>query len=60
MPPLFFIGDEMEKRTFYIHKSKHDPKSYILEKEHRIVNFIGGDDDIMTIIKKLIKNKCNS
>ena len=50
----------MEKRTFYIHKSKDDPKSYILEKEHRIVNFIGGNEDIITIIKKLIKNKCNS
>lgn len=50
----------MEKRTFYIHKSKNDPKGYMLEKEHRIVNFIGGDKDILAIIKKLIKNKCNS
>jgi hypothetical protein len=50
----------MEKRTFYIHKSKNDPKNYILNKEYRVVNFIGGDQDIVEIIKKLIKNKCNS
>lgn len=59
--PLFFIhrGTNMEKRTFYIHKSKQDPKSYNLEKEHRIVNFIGGNQGILEIIKKLIKNKYN-
>jgi hypothetical protein len=50
----------MEKRTFYIHKSKNNKKSYTLNKEHRVVNFIGGDQDILEIIKKLIKNKCNS
>lgn len=50
----------MEKRTFYIHKSKNDPKSYNLNQEYRIVNFIGGNQDILEIIKKLIKNKCNS
>ena len=50
----------MEKRTFYIHKSKNDPKSYMLNKEHRIVNFIGGNQDILQIIKKLIKDKYNS
>lgn len=49
----------MEKRTFYIHKSKNDPKSYMLNKEYRVVNFIGGNQDILEIIKKLIKNKCN-
>ena len=58
---IFYIGDNMEKRTFYIHKSKTDPKSYyILNNEHRVVNFIGGNQDILEIIKKLIKNKCNS
>jgi hypothetical protein len=50
----------MEKRTFYIHKSKSDPKSYTLNNEYRVVNFIGGNQDIITIIKKLIKDKCNS
>lgn len=50
----------MEKRTIYIHKSKNDPKSYILDNEHRVVNFIGGNQDILEIIKKLIKNKYNS
>ena len=51
----------MEKRTFYIHKSKDDPKSYnIIDSEYRIVNFIGGDKDIIEIIKNLIKNKYNS
>lgn len=50
----------MEKRTFYIHKSKDDPKSYTLNGEHRTVNFIGGNQDILEIIKKLIKNKYNS
>lgn len=50
----------MEKRTIYIHKSKTAPKSYILDGDSRTVTFIGGNQDIMTIIKKLIKDKCNS
>lgn len=50
----------MEKRTFYIHKSNKDPKSHMLENECRIVTFIGGNKDIMTIVKELIKNKYNS
>lgn len=51
----------MEKRTFYIHKSKNDPKSYnIIEDEYRVVNFIGGNQNILEIVKKLIKNKLNS
>ena len=51
----------MEKRTFYIHKSANDTKSYnIIENEYRVVNFIGGNKNILEIIKKLIKNKCNS
>ena len=50
----------MEKRTFYIHKSKHDPKSYILDGDNRIVTFIGGNQNIVDVIKKLIKDKCNS
>jgi hypothetical protein len=57
---IFYIGDDMEKRTFYIHKSKNDHKSYMLNQDHRVVNFIGGNQDILEIIKKLIKNKCNS
>ena len=50
----------MDKQTIYIHKSKNEPKSYILNKEYRVVNFIGGNQDILEIVKKLIKNKCNS
>ena len=61
MPPLFFIhGGNMEKRTFYIHKSKDEPKSYtLLDKDYRLVTFIGGNKDILSIIKNLIKNKCS-
>ena len=47
----------MEKRTVYIHKSKNDPPSYILNNEYRTVNFIGGKQDILLIIKKLIQDK---
>lgn len=50
----------MEKRTFYIHKSKNDPKSYVLNGDNRTVTFIGGSQDILDIIKKIIKNKYNS
>ena len=49
----------MEKRTFYVHKSKNDPKSYTLvNNDQRVVSFIGGDEDITQIIKKLIIDKC--
>jgi hypothetical protein len=60
--PLFFYTEvlNMEKKTLYIHKSKNDPESYMLNNEYRVVNFIGGNQDIITIIKKLIKDKCNS
>lgn len=50
----------MEKRTFYIHKSKNEPKSYILNGDSRAVTFISGNQDILDIIKKLIKDKYNS
>lgn len=50
----------MEKKTIYIHKSKNDSKSYMLNQGYRVVNFIGGNQDVLEIIKKLIKNKCNS
>lgn len=50
----------MEKKTVYIHKSKNEPKSYMLNNEYRVVNFIGGNQDVLEIIKKLIKDKCNS
>lgn len=48
----------MEKRTFYIHKSKNEPKSYMfVNNDHRVVSFIGGNKDITQIIKKLIEYK---
>lgn len=48
----------MEKRTFYMHKSKNDPKSYTLvNNDQRVVSFIGGNKDIAQIIKKLIEYK---
>lgn len=50
----------MEKRTFYIHKAKDEPKSYaLLDKDYRLVTFIGGNKDILSIIKNLIKNECS-
>ena len=57
---FYILGGNMEKRTFYIHKTKNEPKSYTLNNEHRVVNFIGGNQDIIEIIKKLIKNQHNS
>jgi hypothetical protein len=47
----------MEKRTIYIHKSKDEPKSYMINNEYRTVNFIGGNKDMVGIIEKLIKDK---
>lgn len=50
----------MEKRTFYIHKSKDESKSYtLLDNNYRLVTFIGGNKDILAIIKNLIKNECS-
>lgn len=50
----------MEKRTFYIHESKEERKSYtLLDKDYRLVTFIGGNKDILSIIKNLIKNECS-
>ena len=46
----------MEKRTIYIHKTKNE-LSNNNNGEYRTVNFIGGDKDIMHIIKELIKDK---
>lgn len=46
----------MEKKTIYIHKSKNDPK-VIDSNEYRVVTFIGGDTDILQIIKQIIKEK---
>jgi hypothetical protein len=48
----------MEKRTFYIHQSKKemDARTEPAENEEcRVVTFIGGNTDILQIIKKLIK-----
>lgn len=42
----------MEKKI-YIHKSKDDLK-VIASNEYRVVTFIGGDTDIIQIIKQLI------
>lgn len=46
----------MEKKTIYIHKSKNDSKATI-SNEYRVVTFIGGDTDILQIIKQIIKEK---
>lgn len=46
----------MEKKTIYIHKSKNDSK-VITNNEYRVVTFIGGDTDIIQIIKQLITDK---
>ena len=48
----------MEKRTFYVHKSKNETKSYMfVNNDQRIVSFIGGNKDITQIVKKLIEYK---
>ena len=44
----------MEKKTIY--KYKND-KSYKSNEEYRVVTFINGNQDILQIIKELIKNK---
>ncbi len=56
--PLFFIGDYMEKRTFYIHQTKEERDKRIESAEndeYRVVTFINGNKDILHIIKQLIK-----
>ena len=46
----------MEKKTIYIYKNKND-KSHKSNEEYRVVTFINGNEDIMQIIKELIKTK---
>ena len=50
----------MEKRTIYIHKAKNDDSQSNTNTEYRTVSFIGGNKDIMQIIKELIKDKYKS
>ena len=47
----------MEKRTFYVHKAKEDKTQHKINNEYRVVTFIGGNKDIVNIIKELIKTK---
>jgi hypothetical protein len=50
----------MEKTTFYIHETKdeHSKRTESAEnEEYRVVTFIGGNTDILHIIKQLIKTK---
>jgi hypothetical protein len=50
----------MKKTTFYIHETK-DERNKRTEsaenEEYRVVTFIGGNTDILHIIKQLIKTK---
>ena len=46
----------MEKKTILIHREKNEINNDT-NKEYRIVTFINGSQDIMQIIKELIKNK---
>ena len=52
----------MEIRTIYQHTSKHcsERLKNAHRKDYRVVTFIGGDNDIVDIIKKLIKTKYQS
>ena len=52
--PLFFYRGIMEKKTIYKYKNE---ESYKSNDEYRVVTFINGNQDIMQIIKELIKNK---
>lgn len=50
----------MKKTTFYIHetKDKRNKRTESAEnEEYRVVTFIGGNTDILHIIKQLIKTK---
>ena len=49
----------MEKKTIFIHKEKNEANSNT-HQEDRIVTFINGNQDIIQIIKELIKNKYKS
>lgn len=49
----------MEKKTIFIHREKHEANNET-DQEYRVVTFINGDQDIMQIIKELIKNKHQS
>ena len=44
----------MEKKTIYIYKQD---KNYKSNEEYRVVTFINGEQEIMRIIKELIKTK---
>lgn len=46
----------MEKTTIYIHTTKENLQNQKNDK-YRTVNFIGGNKDMIDIIKKLIKDK---
>lgn len=46
----------MEKTTIYIYKNKNDQHAKHNDK-YRVVTFINGSQDILQIIKDLIKNK---
>lgn len=52
----------MEVNTIYYHKSKSASDSLEMahNKDYRVVTFIGGDKDILDIIKELIKTKYQS
>lgn len=52
----------MEVRTIYRHKSKDASDSLEMahNKDYRVVTFVGGDRNILDIIKELIKNKYQS
>lgn len=49
----------MEQKTIFIHREKNETNNYTT-KEDRVVTFINGNQDIMQIIKELIKNKYKS
>jgi hypothetical protein len=44
----------MEKKTIYVYKQDNNYKS---NEEYRVVTFINGEQEIIQIIKKLIKTK---
>ena len=46
----------MEKTTLYIHRNQDEIEDYP-DDEYRIVTFVNGNQDIMNIIKNLIKEK---
>ena len=49
----------MEKRTIYIHQTEEEKMQCNESREndeYRVVTFIGGNTDIMHIVKQLIKS----